>query len=176
MSRPRREFVSTDADASEFGDASGLAHASRPARAGRAGWVLAAVVLAGAVASWCLTLTAPAVELRPGALLPRQQELEAAAQEIARLEADTPVVVLSPDPEDTAFARYLLYPRRVIEAPVRPRERFEAALAAVPADALVLAADPLARDELARLRNAGLVQLERLWGREGDVMLLRLRR
>lgn len=151
--------MSTDADAS-----------------GRAGWVLAVAVLAGVVASWSLTLSAPAVELRPGALRPRQQELEAAAREIARLGADIPVVVLSPDPDDAGFARYLLYPRLVIEAPVQPRERLEAALAAVPADVLVLAADRHARHELARLRSGGVAQLEILWGREGDVTLLRLRR
>ena len=159
--------MSADADASP----------ARPPRADRAGWVLAAVVLAGCVATWSVTLATPAVEvLRPGVLDPRQAELEAAAAEITQLDPDTPVVVLSPNPEDAGFARYLLYPRPVIEAPVRPRERLEAALAAAPADVLVLAADPLARDELARLHRAGVAQLERLWGREGDVTLLRLRR
>src|SRR5262245_33789180 len=103
MSRRENRTVITDAEASGAAVQSG----DGPARAGRGGWLLAAAVLAGCVASWSLTLAAPGVELQLGALRPRQQELEAAAQEIARLgPEDSTVLVLSPDPEDAAFARY----------------------------------------------------------------------
>jgi hypothetical protein len=144
-------------------------------RSARAGWALALAVLAGCAVTWSLTLGAAAVELGLGALKPRQLQIEAAARRIEELPEAPAIVVLALDPEDTAFARYRLYPRRVIEAPVRPRERLEAALAAAPAESLVLVADPLALAELARLVRAQSADLERIAELDGDVSLLRLR-
>src|SRR5215470_288165 len=114
---------------------------AEPPRAGRAGWLLAAAVLAGSIAAWAVVFTGPQLHERlaplAGGLLPRQLGLQAAADAIQRLDAPS-VLVLVADPEDEAFARYLLYPRPLTEGPVRPRERLAAALAAAPDGALVL--------------------------------------
>jgi hypothetical protein len=150
-------------------------------RAGRAGWLLAAAVLAGAVASWAMVLSGPqrAQLLAPlaGGLLPHQLAIEAAADQIERLAPVPQVLVLSLDPEDAAFARYRLYPLRTTEGPVRPRERLDATLAAAPDGALVLVTDPATRFQLLhRAPSSGGPRLVPAAELDGDVALLRVER
>ena len=152
---------------------------AEPPRAGRAGWLLATAVLAGSITAWAVVFTGPQLHERlaplAGGLLPRQLELQAAADAIERLDAPS-VLVLVADPEDEAFARYLLYPRPLTEGPVRPRERLAAALAAAPDGALVLLTDPALRDELLQHPPAGGPRLAPTPLLAGAVSLLRIER
>jgi hypothetical protein len=149
-------------------------------RAGRAGWLLAAAVLAGSVASWGAVFAAPRLEQRlaplAGGLVPHQLAIEAAAQQIERLAPAPQLLVLALDPEDAAFARYRLYPLRITEGPVRPRERLDATLAAAPNGALVLVTDPATRYQLVHRAPSGGPRLVQAAELDGDVALLRVQR
>jgi len=150
-------------------------------RAGRAGWLLAAAVLAGSAASWAIVLTGPqrAQLLAPlaGGLVPHQLAIEAAADRIEQLAPVPQVLVLALNPEDAAFARYRLYPLRITEGPVRPRERLDATLAAAPDGALVLVTDLATRFQLLhRTPASGGPHFVQAADLDGDVALLRVER
>lgn len=153
--------------------------------ADRTGWpvvLLAVAALGGVAAAWASLFSAPDIALQletvGAGLSPRQAELEeAVAQARLQAPATTEVLVLSVDVEDAAFAAYLLYPARVSETSVRQRSAVRAALAALPAGALVLASrhgDRERLEDLEPLSRGPAPRLESLARVGDDVFLYRV--
>ncbi len=156
---------------------------ARPSRAQRVGWVFAAVVLAGAAAGWSVVASTPDLPRWlaevGGGLTPRETDVQSALQQLDRLApAVPPLVMLSANPEDAAFARYLLYPRELVEAPVRPATRLQAALDALPDGARLLVVDDAVRAELERSARpaAGGPHFASEWAPGGAASLFRVHR